>query len=210
MPRGNQRAAAEACGCRCRNNWNSTLIDRVSAERRARKVNTIKNKLRDTLTEGNNGKENTDGTHVFLIVWKTYRALLARAEASIKRIDLCDSDFRVLEALLHKGPLPVNVIGQKVDLTTGSITSAIDRLEEKLLVVRRNHPEDRRIRIVELTTRGRRLIEKAYAQHRLDMEDAVQGLSREERLIVITLLKRLGKASEDGCAGISQVTRPNL
>ena len=145
----------------------------------------------------NKGTANTDGTHVFLVVWKTYRALLANAQASIKRVDLCDSDFRVLEALLHKGPLPVNVIGQKVDLTTGSITSAIDRLEEKGLVLRKNHPDDRRIRVVELTAKGRRLIEKAYAQHQLDMEEAVRGLSREERAILVDLLKRLGKASEE-------------
>jgi len=142
-------------------------------------------------------KDIADGTHVFLIVWKTYRALLARAQASIKRVSLCDSDFRVLEALLHKGSLPVNVIGNKVDLTTGSITSAIDRLEEKSLVVRKNHPDDRRIRVVELTTKGRRLIEKAFAQHELDMEKAVQGLSREERAFLVNLLRRLGKSSEE-------------
>ena len=147
------------------------------------------------MTKNKGSKDGAEGTHVFLVVWKTYRALLARAEASIKRINLCDSDFRVLEALLHKGPLPVNVIGQKVDLTTGSITSAIDRLEEKGLVVRKNHPDDRRIRIVELTAKGRRLIERAYAQHRLDMEQAVQGLSREERADLVNLLKRLGKGS---------------
>ena len=143
-----------------------------------------------------NERERVDGTHVFLVVWKTYRALLARAQASIKRIDLCDSDFRVLEALLHKGPLPVNVIGQKVDLTTGSITTAVDRLENKRLVVRKNDREDRRIRMVGLTAKGRRLIAKAFAQHQIDMEDAVRGLSREERTVLIDLLKRLGKASE--------------
>lgn len=139
----------------------------------------------------------TEGTHVFLVIWKAYRALLFRAEASIKRLDLCDSDFRVLEAVLHKGPLPVNVIGRKVDLTTGSITSAVDRLEEKLLVVRKNHPEDRRIRVVELTAKGRRLIEKAYAQHKVDMERAVAGLSSEERRELVNLLKKLGKTSEE-------------
>lgn len=148
--------------------------------------------------KGDDGNaEKTEGTHVFLVIWKTYRALLARSEASIKQVDLCDSDFRVLEALLHKGPLPVNVIGHKVDLTTGSITSAIDRLEEKRLVIRKNHPEDRRIRVVELTAKGRRLIEKAYAQHKLHMDEAVRGLSREERGILVSLLKRLGKTSEE-------------
>ncbi|HEV3277018.1 MAG TPA: MarR family transcriptional regulator [Terriglobia bacterium] len=136
---------------------------------------------------------NTDGTHVFLIVWKTYRALLATADASKKKVGLCDSDFRVLEALLHKGPLPVNVIGEKVELTTGSITTAIDRMEAKWLVVRKRHPQDRRVRLVELTTKGRRLIEQAYAQHAIDMERAARTLSRRERTTLIGLLKRLGK-----------------
>jgi len=134
----------------------------------------------------------SDGTHVFLVVWKAYRSLLADAEASIKRINLCDSDFRVLEALLRNGPLPVNIIGQMVDLTTGSITSAIDRLESKWLVVRKHHPTDRRIRIVELTTKGRQLIERAFEQHRVDMEKAVSNLSRAERGMLVDLLKRLG------------------
>jgi len=134
----------------------------------------------------------SDGTHVFVVLWKTYRALLADAEASIKRINLCDSDFRVLEALLHKGPLPVNIIGQMIELTTGSITSAIDRLESKWLVVRKHHLTDRRIRIVELTNKGRQLIEKAFTQHQLDMEKAVSNLSRAERGMLVDLLKRLG------------------
>jgi len=133
----------------------------------------------------------SDGTHVFLVLRHAHRSLLADAEASLKRIHLCDSDFRVLEALLHRGPLPVNIIGRMVDLTTGSISSAIDRLESKWLVIRKHHPTDRRIRIVELTTKGRQLIEKAFAQHKVDMEKAVSNLSRAERGILVDLLKRL-------------------
>lgn len=134
---------------------------------------------------------NTDGTRVFQAVWKTYRALLARSESSKKRTELCDSDFRVLDILLHQGPQPVNVIGELVDLTTGSITTAVDRLEQKSFVSRKNHPADRRIRIVELTPKGRKLIEKAYAQHRNDMEAAVKVLSRQERTVLLDLLNRL-------------------
>jgi MarR family 2-MHQ and catechol resistance regulon transcriptional repressor len=137
--------------------------------------------------------QKTEATHVFLVLWKAYRAMLAKADESKKNVGLGDSDFRVLEALLHKGPLPVNVIGEKVELTTGSITTAIDRMEAKWLVVRKNHPEDRRVRLVELTAKGRRLIEKAYAQHQIDMENAMRVLSREERTLLVGLLKRLGK-----------------
>jgi MarR family 2-MHQ and catechol resistance regulon transcriptional repressor len=141
--------------------------------------------------------QKTQGTHVFLVLWKTYRAMLAKADESKKNVGLCDSDFRVLEVLLHKGPLPVNVIGDKVELTTGSITTAVDRMEARWLVVRKSHPKDRRVRLVELTAKGRRLIEKAYAQHSIDMEKAVSILLRDERAILVELLKRLGKGKDE-------------
>ena len=91
------------------------------------------------------------GVHVFLVLWKALRAVSAYAEESISELEMCGSDFAVLEALLHKGPLPVNEIGKKVLLTSGSITVAVDRLETKRLVERRAHGTDRRTRIVHLT-----------------------------------------------------------
>jgi MarR family transcriptional regulator, 2-MHQ and catechol-resistance regulon repressor len=135
---------------------------------------------------------------VFLALQKTYRAMLCRVEQSKEKAGLGDSDFRVLEVLMLQGPQPVNVIGGMIGLTTGSITTAVDRMEEKWLVVRRNHPNDRRIRIVELTSRGRKLIEKACTQYAVDMEEAVSCLSREERGILVDLLRKLGKGHNEG------------
>lgn len=54
------------------------------------------------------------GVHVFLVLWKAASAVQAYAEKSISRLEMCGSDFAVLEAVLHKGPLPVNEIGKKV------------------------------------------------------------------------------------------------
>jgi MarR family 2-MHQ and catechol resistance regulon transcriptional repressor len=141
--------------------------------------------------------QKTEATHVFLVLWKAYRAMLVKYDESKKNLGLCDSDFRVLEVLLHKGPLPVNVIGEKVELTTGSITTAVDRMEAKWLVARKNHPDDRRVRLVELTARGRRMMEKAYAQHSIYMEKSMSILSREERAVLVELLKRLGTGKEE-------------
>ena len=53
------------------------------------------------------------GVHVFLVLWKASRAAQAYAEKSISELEMCGSDFAVLEALLHKGPLPINEIGRK-------------------------------------------------------------------------------------------------
>lgn len=133
------------------------------------------------------------GVHVFLVLWKASRAAQAYAEKSILELDICGSDFAVLEALLHKGPLPINQIGKKVLLTSGSITVAVDRLETKGFVERRAHGTDRRARIVNLTKAGRKVITRAYADHAADMERlASASLTRTERKTLIGLLKKIG------------------
>src|SRR5438132_11778680 len=133
------------------------------------------------------------GVHVFLVLWKAARAAQAYAEKSIVALEMCASDFAVLEALLHKGPLPVNEIGKKVMLTSGSINVAVDRLEKKGLVERRAHGTDRRARIVHLTREGRNVITRAYAQHAADLEQlASASLTTTERATLISLLKKIG------------------
>jgi MarR family 2-MHQ and catechol resistance regulon transcriptional repressor len=133
------------------------------------------------------------GVHVFLVLWKALRAVESYAQASIKKLEIGGSDFAVLEALLHKGSLPVNEIGKKVLLTSGSITVAIDRLEARGLVERRAHNTDRRARIVHLTKEGRKLITRAYGKHATDMEElASASLTAAERRTLIRLLKKIG------------------
>ena len=140
--------------------------------------------------------QDTSGVHVLLVLAKTFRTLAAHAEESLNlsQTGLGDSDFRVLEVLLHKGPLPVNTIGPKVWLTPGSISVAVDRLEKKALVKRKN-TDDRRVRLVELTAKGRALITRIFRKHVTAMEEAAGVLSKEERLILLRLLKKLGKGT---------------
>jgi MarR family 2-MHQ and catechol resistance regulon transcriptional repressor len=140
--------------------------------------------------------EDLSGVHVWLILMKAHAALLSHVHENIRDLGLCDSDFYVLEVLLHKGPLPVNVIGQKVNLTSGSISIAIDRLVQKRLVDRCEQAEDRRVRMVALTAEGRALIEKSFRTHALAMEKAAEGLDLDQRKQIIFLLKKLGKTAE--------------
>ena len=138
-------------------------------------------------------KQDSTGVHVWLVFMKAFQALVPHAAGSIKQTKLGDSDFRVLEVLLHKGPLPVNTIGPKVWLTPGSISVAVDRLVRKGLVSRNDHPDDRRVRRVELTLKGRALITRGFREHASAMETAVGILSKNERLTLLRLLKKLGK-----------------
>src|SRR6266567_2143379 len=135
----------------------------------------------------------SSGVHVWLVFMKAFQALFPHAAESIRRTKLGDSDFRVLDVLLHKGPLPVNTIGPKVWLTPGSISVAVDRLVKKGLVSRKDHPDDRRVRQVELTARGRALIARGFQEHSAAMETSVRVLSKNERLTLLRLLKKLGK-----------------
>ena len=141
--------------------------------------------------------QDTSGVHVWLVLGKAFRALATRAEESLNvgGTGLGDSEFRVLEVLLHRGSLPVNTIGPKVWLTPGSISVAVDRLEKKALVKRRN-TDDRRVRLVELTAKGRALITRTFREHAAAMEVAAGILSKEERLVLLQLLKKLGKSAE--------------
>src|SRR5437763_15349506 len=133
------------------------------------------------------------GVHVWLVLWKAAQAVEAYAKRSIEHLELGGSDFAVLEALLHKGALPVGDIGRKVLLTSGSITVAVDRLEAKGLVERRASADDRRARIVHLTKEGRKLITRAYTEHAADMERlAAASLTTAERTTLIRLLKKIG------------------
>ena len=136
------------------------------------------------------------GVHLWLILWKAYDSLQAHALKNIASLGLGLSDFGILEILLHKGCLPVNQIGEKIRLTSGSISVAIDRLERKGLVRRQNDPDDRRTRVVHLTAPGRKLIERAFANHAEAMERAASGVNGEQRAELIRMLKQLGVKAE--------------
>jgi MarR family 2-MHQ and catechol resistance regulon transcriptional repressor len=137
------------------------------------------------------GFQGTD--QVWLVMMKAMRALTRYATAGVAETGVGLSDFGVLELLLHKGPLPVNTIGPIVDLTPGSISIAVDRLVAKGLVSRVESAEDRRVRIVALTPRGKDLIVSAFRKHSGQMRRVFSELSPEELHCLEVALKKVGK-----------------
>jgi MarR family 2-MHQ and catechol resistance regulon transcriptional repressor len=131
--------------------------------------------------------------YAWLVMMKAMRALTRYAAAGIEQTGLGLSDFGVLEILLHKGTLPVNTIGPIVDLTAGSVSIAVGRLFAKGLVSRVGSAEDRRVRIVALTPRGKSLIDSAFRKHSLQMKRVFSELSPEELRDLETALKKVGK-----------------
>src|SRR5437870_6137927 len=144
----------------------------------------------------NEERGDRSGVHVWLVLMKAHRSMVRHAERSIVALDMCISDFGVLEVLLHKGPQSVSEIGRRVELTSGSITTAIDRLEQRGLVARAAHASDRRARVVDLTPAGKALITQVFATHKQAMDRAAHGLSKVERATLIALLKKLGMTAD--------------
>src|SRR5687767_10418577 len=138
----------------------------------------------------------TTGVHIWLVLSRATRSVEEHAKANIEALGLGISDFAVLEALLHKGPLPINTLGRKVLLASGSMTPAVDRLERRGLVRRRDSPDDRRVRVIELTKEGNELIERAFPNHAEALERAVSALGITERATLVRLLKKLGKGAQ--------------
>jgi MarR family 2-MHQ and catechol resistance regulon transcriptional repressor len=130
---------------------------------------------------------------------------MGRAAKAIERVDrdsiadtgLNPSDFSILEALLHKGPLPINTIGEKVLLTSGSMTAAANRLEKKGFIKRIQDPSDGRCFYLHLTKTGRRLIKKAFDRHARNLEKLADALNDEERSELVRLLKKMGRHAQN-------------
>lgn len=141
-----------------------------------------------------------DGIHLWLVLWKAYSAVRDYATRDIAALGIGLSDFAILERILNKGPAAVNEIGASVGLTSGSMTIAIDRLEKRGLVERQSTGDDRRSRIVHLTTKGRALIEPAFEAHSRALNALGDVLSVRERVAVVGALKKLGRAAEQRAA----------
>lgn len=141
----------------------------------------------------------TSAVHVWLILWKAYESVNEFVMQQISSLNMCRSDFVILEILLHKGSLPINDIGKRLNLTSGSMTAAIDRLEKRELVTRELSGEDRRTRYISLTPQGRKLIKKAFDEHAHALEEVASNLTVKERQLLIELLKKFGKTAQAAC-----------
>jgi MarR family transcriptional regulator, 2-MHQ and catechol-resistance regulon repressor len=138
-------------------------------------------------------KKNSDPVHCWLVWRKADEAARDYLYRGIEETGISDTDFRVLEALLHKGPLPVNTIGPKVHLTPGSISVAIDRLLERGLVSRVESSDDRRVRIVALTKNGKDVIVPIFRKHAAEIARVFADANPKELQILEKVLKKAGK-----------------
>src|SRR6266404_9460269 len=152
----------------------------------------------------NAAKNYTGPVHCWLVWIRAYHAAAKYLYAGLRETGIDDTDFRILEVLLNKGPLTVNTIGPKVNLTPGSISTAVDRLVERGLVGRVESTQDRRVRIVSLTPKGKRLIAPIFRKHAAEIRKVFADASPKELRALEMTLKKIGKRAESLGIGIKR------
>jgi MarR family transcriptional regulator, 2-MHQ and catechol-resistance regulon repressor len=138
----------------------------------------------------------TSSAALWVVLARAYRSMAAFVERSIAALDIGLSDFMILEALLHKGPLTMSELSDAALITNASMTSAIDRLEAREFVERVADKQDRRVRRVQLTTQGTALIKRLYARHERDIEEVMSMVPPAERAELRRSLKAIGLAAQ--------------
>ncbi|WP_163582686.1 MarR family winged helix-turn-helix transcriptional regulator [Gracilibacillus saliphilus] len=137
-------------------------------------------------------KKQDPSLKLFVVLSKAYRAVADQVAKDIRSHGLNTTDFGVLELLYHQGEQPLQKIGDKILLASGSITYVVDKLEKKGLVKRTPCPSDRRITYASITENGQQLLNDIFPEHWKQIEAITTGLDEEEKVEAIRLLKKLG------------------
>ena len=133
---------------------------------------------------------------LLIVLSRAFHKVAERIKEDIRSHNLNTTEFAVLELLYHKGDQPIQQIGKKILLSSGSITYVIDKLEEKNLVSRKNCPKDRRVIYATITDEGKRLMDVDFPEHKKAVHHIFRVLSPEEKQVLISLLKKLGFSLE--------------
>jgi MarR family 2-MHQ and catechol resistance regulon transcriptional repressor len=143
--------------------------------------------------QSQNEIEEAASLKLFVVLSKAYKTLMDLAVKDMKSHGLSSAEFMVLEVLYHRTRIPLQQIGEKILVTSGSITYNIDKLENKGLLKRVPCSDDRRVTYAEITEAGRELFDDIFPQHVSSLHRLMGGLNTEEKQQATELLKKLGK-----------------
>ena len=136
-------------------------------------------------------QDNRQAMRLYIALTRTYKAVLEKDQRNIRGYGLNASEFGVLELLYNKGPHPLQQIGGKILITSGTITYVIDKLAKKGLLTRRPCDMDRRIIYAELTEAGKQRMAEILPNHYKTLAESFSSLNSEEKEQAIGLLKKI-------------------
>ena len=143
-----------------------------------------------------NQKEGRELLRLRRAVGKAEQALAELDRSLLSPDGICASDLGILERLSRKGPQPVNDLGRRIGLTSGSITTAVQRLRAKGMVETLRGEKDRRVVSVSATSGGKELADRLTKRRAGALETIFSDYSSRERELLQGLLKKVRKATE--------------
>ncbi|WP_138418977.1 MarR family winged helix-turn-helix transcriptional regulator [Aquibacillus sediminis] len=142
-------------------------------------------------------KKQDPSLKLFVVLSKAYRSITDQVMVDIRKQGLNPTEFGVLELLFHQGEQPLQKIGDKILLASGSITYVVDKLEQKGYVKRKPCDNDRRITYAAITDSGMNLLNDIFPKHWEQIESITNGLDQDEKQQAIALLKKLGMYADE-------------
>lgn len=134
---------------------------------------------------------------LFIVLSRAHKAITETTNQFFQKSGVNPTEFAVLELLYHKGRQPLQKIGSKILLASGSITYVVDKLEQRGFLVRISCPSDRRVTYAEITEAGSAFMTEIFPQHEAHLFELLSALSTDEKEQAITLLKKLGLSIKD-------------
>jgi|SRR5690606_4986572 len=134
---------------------------------------------------------------LFIVLSRAHKAISEATNQFIQANGLNPTEFAVLELLYHKGRQPLQQIGNKILLASGSITYVVDKLEKRNFLARVSCPTDRRVTYAEITDLGSEFMDKLFPEHEQNIHELLGALTVEEKQTTIELLKKLGLSIKD-------------
>lgn len=144
-----------------------------------------------------NHEKSKQSLKLFIVLSRAMKVINEQVNEYICESGLNPTEFAVLELLYHKGPQPLQQIGNKILMASGSITYVVDKLEKKNLLARKTNEKDRRVIRAEITDQGRQLIDEIFPQHEENIHQLTNVLSEEEKETAIALIRKLGVSIKD-------------
>lgn len=137
-------------------------------------------------------KQETLALDTFIKLMRAGEALNARLSPLLDKHGITPSQFGVLEALYHLGPMCLGELARKILRTGGNLTLVARNLERDGLIRRVPSPEDRRVRRMEITSKGKSLMQKAFPEHVALLTKQMGALTHAEQQDLGRLAKKLG------------------
>ena len=129
----------------------------------------------------------------YINLTRACESLSERIHEHLTAENLGPTEFAVLEALLHLGPLRQHAIAEKILKTRGNVTQVIDKLEKRGLTQRKTETCDRRCTTVSLTAAGKKLIAPVFKRHAEVLCREMSLLSQDEQESLRIICRKLGK-----------------